>query len=172
MNKFILIFLVFFLLVSNTFAADGYSVFDFGDSLETTLNKGKELCRFGEMKKDTRWLWKSYLDCSGFRFKRGTYVKLFFHFSDDHLVKIYVVSKVIKDYFLIRYPEHNYLVPLMEKKPSKRMKNLADDLIFRDKVHVLGKEYRYLTFFYKGGWEWEYLYEKPRNKEDLSLIHI
>ncbi|MBU3918109.1 hypothetical protein KKA14_21475 [bacterium] len=166
MNKPILCCLIFVLLISNAFAADGFSVFEFGDSVEMTLNKGKELCRFGEMKKDTRWLWKSYLDCSGFKFKEGIHAKLFFQFSDDQLVKIYVVSKDINDYFLIRYPEHNYLVPLVEKMPDKRMKNLADELLFQDKIHILGNEYRYLTFYYKGGWEWEYLYEKRRNKED------
>ncbi len=163
LNKFI-IFLVFFLMVSNAFAADGYRFFKFDDSSETILKKGKKACQFGKVKKDTRWPWKSYLDCSGFRFKKGIYAKLFFHFTNDRLVKIYVVSKEIENYFLIRYPEHSYLVPLVEDNPGKQMKNLSDKLILQDNVHVLGKEYQYLTFFYKGSWEWEYLYEMDRNK--------
>ncbi len=163
--KLFFIFSLTLLLFINVFAVDGFREFAFGDDTKTVMEKGRRLCRFGEVQKDTRWKWKTYLSCTSYQFKKETRVKLFFHFSDDKLVKIYVVSKDIDNYFLIRYPEHNYLVPLIDPKLKKRTANLVDKLVLQDKVHTLGKEYQYTTFFYQGKWEWEYLYEDPRNKK-------
>ncbi len=147
-------------------AANGFREFEFGDSSKEVMDSGSGICRFGELEKHTRWNWRSQLDCNGYLFKENTRTRLIFQFSDDELVKIYVVSRYIKDYFLIRNPEYNYLLPLNPAESNSSSNNLADRLLLKDKVHYLGKEYRYTTFFYQGKWEWEYLYEKKGNKRD------
>ncbi|MBU2515622.1 hypothetical protein KJ966_30260 [bacterium] len=158
---------VFSILFSGVLsAANGFREFQFGDSYKEVMDSGKELCKFGELEKHTRWNWKSELDCKGYLFKENTRTRLIFQFSDDELVKIFVVSKDIKDYFLIRNPEYNYLLPLKPSTLNPTSTNLADKLLFKDKVHYLGDEYRYTTFFHKGEWEWEYLYEKKGNQRD------
>ena len=139
-------------------AADGFKEFEFGDSVQTTINKGEDLCRFGKEQKNTRWSWISEIECTDYLFNGNIKVKLYFQFADDELVKIYVVSRNIKNYFLIRKPDHNYLVPRSSKDSRKNLANLADQLLFKDKVHQLGDEYRYTTFFFDGQWEWEYYY--------------
>lgn len=153
-------------LSSVAIAADGFRVFEFGDDVETVLTKGQSLCRFDEVYKDTRWPWKSYVECRGFDFKDGILVKLYFDFTDMNLVKILVVSKDIPEYKLLRNGDHKYLVPLAQRSDPSSLKNVADRLILRDKVHKLKGEFKYTTFFYNGNWEWEYQFEKPGNEEE------
>jgi hypothetical protein len=141
------------------FAADGFREFRFGDSLDTIKNTGQRLCSFGEVTKHSRWPWRTLIDCKGYRFKKDTPVALYFQFADDKLVKIHVVSRDIPNYYLIRYPEFNYLFPKINQSLSASSSNLADRLLFKDKVHQLADEYRYLTFYHEGKWEWEYIYQ-------------
>ncbi len=148
------------------FAADGFREFKFGESPETIQEVGLKLCRFGKVTQHTRWEWIKRLDCTGYKFKGAIKARLFFEFSEDELVKIYVVSKHIEDYFLIRDPEFNYRVTLKPALKKSGSTNLVDNLLFKDKVHRLGDEYRYTTFFYQGNWEWEYMYERKGNRDD------
>jgi hypothetical protein len=151
---------------SHVFAADGFREFDFGESPDEIQKVGRAHCSFGKIEKHTRWEWIKRVDCKGYRFKGKTKARLFFEFSDDELVKVFVVSRVIKDYFLIRYPEFNYRLPLKSPSNHSSISNLADKLILKDKVHRLGDEYRYTTFHYAGKWEWEYMYERKGNPDD------
>lgn len=155
------LFIVFLSLCSMALAADGFREFEFGDRIEEVRENGAKLCRFGEYQKDTRWLWRSKIDCTGYPFSKEVQARLFFFFSKDVLARIFVVSKDIDNYFLKRYPDHSYLVPLEPPSDKSRSMNLADKLLVRDKVHQLGNEYRYTTFFHNGKWEWEYMYERP-----------
>ena len=162
-----LVGIIFFLFSANgILAADGFREFKFGESLDSIQNTGRRLCQFGREVKHTRWPWISRIDCKGYRFKGDIKARLFFEFANDELVKIIVVSKDIKNYLLLRHPEFNYRLPLKTSQEGTGTSNLADALLFKDKVHQLGDEYTYTTFFYEGKWEWEYVYEKSGNRED------
>ncbi len=151
---------------SSSFAVSGFREFKFGDSVETVKKKGEKLCRFGKATKDTRWFWKFHIECSDFKFKRGIKTKLFFQFSEDELVRIRVVSKDIEDYLLVRHPRFRYLVPLPRDESLNTAVNLADELMIKDKVHLIDKGYRYTTFFHDGAWEWEFTYELADFQEE------
>lgn len=155
------IFLVTFFVIwaAAATAADGFREFNFGDSLASTQKKGEGLCRFGEEKQNTRWTWISETECIDYSFKGKIKVKLLFQFADDELVKIFVISKDIKDYIEFRYSNYNYLVPILDSE-NKANTNMSEQRLIQDKVHQLGDEYRYTTFFHNGKWEWEYYYEK------------
>ncbi|MCP4757221.1 MAG: hypothetical protein GY866_40680 [Proteobacteria bacterium] len=175
MKRIVVLSVLFMLVISKGFAVDGFRDFEFGDTSDTVFEKGSKLCRFGKLKSDTRWPWKSYLSCSDFVFKKKVKATLYFQFSDDDLARIYVVSKDIDNYFLIRHSRKDRLLPLSRPKSRRSVENLADDLIVQDQVHVLENEYRYTTFFHEGTWEWEFVYadtdaiRKDRIKEQEQL---
>lgn len=150
----------------HAFAANGFREFRFGDSLDTVRKTGEKLCSFGEVTRHSRWPWRTSIDCRGFAFKRNISALLYFQFAEDKLVRIHVVSTEIPNYFLIRYPEHNYLLPKVRAKSTDAAPNLADRLLLEDKVHKLADEYTYLTFYYEGNWEWEYIYQQKNYPRD------
>ena len=65
----------------------------------------------------------------------------------------------MKDYFLLRYPRYEFLIPIQREAKKKHLTNLADELITKDKVHTIDKGYRYINFFHKGRWEWEFVFK-------------
>ena len=167
-NLSFVIFLIF-LFASKTFAVDGFNEFNFADHPDTVLDAGRRKCEFARIVKDTRWLWKSYLSCKNYDFKKGVKATIHFDFSNNELRKIYVVSVDMKDYFLLRHPRHEFLIPIQKIIRKKTLINLADELITKDKIHVIDKDQRYINFFYKGRWEWEFVYKDVKYvKKDLE----
>ncbi len=170
-SKNVFILLIFLLSFSfSLYGADGFREFSFGDSPDEIMNAGQEVCRFSDLEKHTRWEWKSHLTCRNYPFTKKKKAYLAFEFIEEELVKIWILSKEIKEFFLIRYPEYSYLTPLKKPDTKGELLNLKDRLLKKDKVHRLGKEYRYTTFFYKGKWEWEYYYEKKGNPKDEQRL--
>lgn len=163
----VIFLLSLFFWAGNVSAAEGFREFRFGDSAATTLRRGEGLCQFSETKQHTRWNWITELECADYPFKRNVSAKILFEFAEDELVKIFVISKNIQNYLLTRYPTHSYLVPINGDDRKKDV-NLAEQRLFRDKVHQLGDEYRYTTFFHEGNWEWEYYYEKGGHQKQES----
>lgn len=159
MRNLSFVFFLIIICVSNAFAVDGFNEFNFADDPDTVMNAGRGKCAFGRLVKDTRWIWKSYLNCKNYDFKKGVKATIHFDFSNNELRKIYVVSVDMKDYFLIRHPRHEFLIPIHKPLRKKPLINLADELITKDKVHIIDKGYRYINFFYKGRWEWEFVYQ-------------
>ncbi len=157
---------ILLLSINSAFAADGFREFKFGESLDSIQKTGRKLCRFGKVEKHTRWTWITRIDCTDYQFKGNVKARLFFEFSDDELVKVFAVSRNIQNYLLLRHSEYNYRLPLKSDLHKSSSSNLADVLLLKDKVHQLGDEYRYTTFYYQGKWEWEYLYEKKGNRDD------
>lgn len=147
-------------------AADGFREFQFGDSPAVVERISRGLCQYGGTIANTRWHWKSRAVCRDYRFKEDTTATLYFFFSEDELTRIHVVSRYIPDYLLLRHSNYQYLTP---KTPpageSQTSSNLADRLLYKDNIHQLGDEYRYITFFHEGRWEWEYIFELKGHAE-------
>lgn len=167
MKKSLIIFGVLFLLTPLLFAVDGLNEFEFDDTIEQVQETAMGKCTIGQVHKSTRWGWKTFLDCNGYKFKKGVNVYLLFEFADGNLTRIYAVSKKIDDYLSFRYPHqyYNYLLPMKNVNSQHGSSNLADQLIYMDKVHQLGDQYIYTTFFHKGKWEWEFRYERSNHKK-------
>jgi len=159
-SLFFSIFLICFLITSPLFAVEGFKVFEFGDNHSEVQEAGNKYCRFSELLHDSRWAWKSYINCKGYRYK-GTKTQIFFEFVEDELVKITVVSKVIPNYFLIRSPKLIIKTPKDRKKRKKQV-NLADELMLEDKVHVFDQTRKLVYFFYQKKWEWELSFFNPK----------
>ncbi len=157
-KKAIILTTFLFLFPVPGYSATGFSIFSFGDSPTEIKSNGNPFCTFNSLKKDTRWFWKSYLYCTDYNYK-GVHTKLFFEFFDDELVKIYVVSKDIKDYFLVRHPQEGFLIPLEKGDKTSKASNLADDLIFRDKEYLVAPGQKLSHFFFDNKWEWEISFE-------------
>lgn len=131
----------------------GFDVFHFDDAPDEVMDSGKNRCSFDRLQMDTRWPWKSYLSCTDYDFK-GVKTKLYFEFNNNELQAVYVVSIDIADYRLIKHLKPKHLVA--KNKGSKKLSsNLADQLIFQDKVYVFDKGKQRTDFFYNGKWEWE-----------------
>jgi len=157
------------LLGSKVLAVDGFNEFQFGDKPDTVIESGTKKCDFGRITVDSRWIWKSYLSCKNYDFKEGIKATIHFEFSNDELRRIYVVSVDMKDYFLIRYPRYDFLIPIQRDVEKKPLINLADELMVKDKVHKIDKGYKYITFFHKNSWQWEFVFEDYRYiKKDLG----
>lgn len=164
--KWITCFCLVLCFAVNVSGADGFREFDFGDDYETLRNKSRGLCRISALQNDTRWPWISRADCRNYRFGGSAQARLIFFLSEEELAQVYVISKDIENYFLIRPNELNYLIPKNPRDSRSKTMNLADRLLFKDKVHQLGDEYRYTNFYYNGNWEWEYFYELKGFAED------
>ncbi|MCP4295765.1 MAG: hypothetical protein GY786_09180 [Proteobacteria bacterium] len=157
-KKAIILITFLFVCLVPGYSVTGFSIFSFGDSPTEISRKGEPFCTFDPVKKDTRWFWKSYLVCTDYNYK-GVHTKLFFEFFDEELVKIYVVSRDIKDYFLIRHPQEGFLVPLEIGNKASKGSNLADELIFKDKEYLVAPGQKLTHFFFDKKWEWEVSFE-------------
>ena len=167
--KLVLLLSFILLYIPTALAVDGFSNFKFGDEPEEVTEKASGLCELGSLTKDTRWNWKSYLTCRNYKY-RGIQTFLYFEFSEEELAKIFVISKEIKDYFLIRRPEFGLLLPLKAEARRAGAINLADRLAVRDKVFEIEPGYFMTNFFYDGVWEWELMYIKSgyaKNEKNL-----
>ena len=155
------------------YAADEFKEFSFGDSSKEVRLAGSRRCQFSEVTHDSRWTWKSYINCTGYHYK-GTKAQIFFEFVKDELVKFSVVSKQIPYYFLVRNPNLVIKTPVTEKKIKKEL-NLADELMLKDKVHVFDESKQLIYFFYQNKWEWELtffdrLYHKKSHERELDQL--
>lgn len=156
--KGLLIFLtLLFLSQGSLFAVNGFREFRFGYSPKRVQEEGKKRCTFGKYQQDTRWNWKSTLECSNYRYK-GIKTVLYFEFIDDELSRIIVLSRKIPHYSILRRPEEMLLKPMRSQKGSHG-KNLADILMFEDKSHQMEPGLTMTQFFYSGNWEWELEYK-------------
>ncbi|PCI30421.1 MAG: hypothetical protein COB67_01885 [SAR324 cluster bacterium] len=159
--------LLFFSLLynfSNLHALSGFLDFKFGDNPGEIQSIGSKYCQFNQLNQDTRWFWKSTLNCTGFSFK-GVNTNLYFEFFDDELVKVIILSKEIPNYFLIRQRDRALLIPMRPVTGKNQVRNLADDLIFRDQVHQMDTGQKLTQFFYKRSWEWEMIFEDSDYQE-------
>jgi len=167
MKRLQLTLLIIFLLAPLLYAFGGLDDFDFNDTIEKIQETASGKCTLGKLQKSTRWQWKAFLDCSDYKFKKNVSVYLLFEFADGNLTRIYAVSKKIDNYLSFRYPHdyYDHLLPLKQSNFNHHDGNLADQLIYQDKVHKLEKQYVYTTYFHEGKWEWEFRYERPNHKK-------
>jgi len=155
------------------FAADGFKEFSFGDSSKEVRTKGIKRCQFSEVTQDSRWTWKSYINCTGYRYK-GTRAQIFFEFVEDELVKYVIISKRIPNYYLVRNPTLVVKTPIDRKKEKKEF-NLADELMLKDKVHVFDETKQLVYFFHQNRWEWELtffdrIYHKKAKEREIAQL--